>query len=132
MLLLFIAQFFLALLQAHGLPARLLCPWEFLGKITGVDSHFLLQRSFLTQGSDLHLLPALPAESLLLSYYYLSFFFFWLNISRSVPKVKTLFLKKTFFLPHVDSTPRKQSLQSPKQFISISYFYKQQRILLIF
>ena len=30
-------------LQPHGLkPARLLCPWDFLGKNTGVGSHSLL------------------------------------------------------------------------------------------
>ena len=27
-------------------PPRLLCPWDFLGKDTGVDCHFLLQGSF--------------------------------------------------------------------------------------
>ena len=35
-------------------PTRLLCPWDFLGKNTGVGSHsllFLLQRIFPTQGS---------------------------------------------------------------------------------
>ena len=36
--------------------ARLLCPWDFPGKNTGVGSHFLLQRIFLTQGSNPHLL----------------------------------------------------------------------------
>ena len=31
-------------LRPHGLqPARLLCPWDFLGKNTGVVCHFLLQ-----------------------------------------------------------------------------------------
>ena len=31
------------LLVTHGLyPARLLCPWNFLGKNTGVGCHFLL------------------------------------------------------------------------------------------
>ena len=34
----------------------LLCPWDFLGKNTGVDSHFLLQGIFLTQGSNPSLL----------------------------------------------------------------------------
>ena len=29
---------------------RLLCPWNFAGKITGVGCHFLLQGIFLTQG----------------------------------------------------------------------------------
>ena len=30
-------------------PARLLCPWDFPGKNTGVGCHFLLQGVFLTQ-----------------------------------------------------------------------------------
>ena len=30
----------------------LLCPWDFPGKSTGVDCHFLLQRIFSTQGSN--------------------------------------------------------------------------------
>ena len=33
-------------------PARLLCPWDSPGKNTAVDCHFLLQRTFLTQGSN--------------------------------------------------------------------------------
>ena len=36
--------------------ARLLCPWGFPGRNTRVGCHFLLQRIFLTQGSNLHLL----------------------------------------------------------------------------
>ena len=41
------------LLQTHGLsPARLLCPWDFSGKNTGVGCHFLLQGIFPTQGSN--------------------------------------------------------------------------------
>ena len=35
---------------------RLFCPWNFPGKNTGVDCHFLLQWIFPTQGSNLHLL----------------------------------------------------------------------------
>ena len=31
-------------------PSRLLCPWDFPGKSTGVGCHFLLQMIFLTQG----------------------------------------------------------------------------------
>ena len=44
-------------LQPHGLqPTSLLCPWDFLGKDTGVVCHFLLQRIFPTQGSNSDLL----------------------------------------------------------------------------
>ena len=43
--------------NADGLwAARLLCPWDFLGKNIGVACHFLLQGIFLTQGSYLGLL----------------------------------------------------------------------------
>ena len=35
---------------------RLRCPWNFPGKNTGVDYHFLLKRIFPTQGSNPHLL----------------------------------------------------------------------------
>ena len=39
-------------LQSHGLYSiRLLCPWDFPGKNTEEDCHFLLQRIFPTQGS---------------------------------------------------------------------------------
>ena len=38
-------------LQTHGLqPTRLLCPWDFPGKDTGVGCHFLLQGIFPTHG----------------------------------------------------------------------------------
>ena len=37
-------------------PARLLCPWDFLGRNTGVSWHFLLQGIFLTQGLNPSLL----------------------------------------------------------------------------
>ena len=46
----------LTLLGTHKLqPSRLLCPWGFPGKNTGVGCHFLLQGIFLTQGSNLGL-----------------------------------------------------------------------------
>ena len=52
-----IAKSCLTLLRPHGLqPARLLCPWDFLGKNTGVDCHFLLQGIFITQSLNLRLL----------------------------------------------------------------------------
>ena len=41
----------------HGLqPTRLLHPWDFPGKSTGVGCHFLLQKIFPTQGLN----PGLP------------------------------------------------------------------------
>ena len=43
-------------LRPHGpYPTRLLHPWDFPGKSTGVGCHFLLQRIFLTQGTNLGL-----------------------------------------------------------------------------
>ena len=58
-------------LRHHGLqPTRLLCPWDFPGKDTGVGCHFLLQGIFPTQGSNLGLLhcrqiPELPGKIVL-------------------------------------------------------------------
>ena len=44
-------------LRPRGLqPARLLCPWDSPGKMTGVGCHFLLQGIFPTQGWNLPLL----------------------------------------------------------------------------
>ena len=44
-------------LQPHGLKlTRLLLPWDFPGKNTGVGCHFLLQEIFLIQGLN----PGLP------------------------------------------------------------------------
>ena len=41
----------IGVLQSHGLyPTRLLHPRDFPGKNPGVDCHFLLQGTFLTQG----------------------------------------------------------------------------------
>ena len=40
-------------------PTRLLCPWDSLGKNTGVGCYTLLQRIFLVQGSNLGLLHLL-------------------------------------------------------------------------
>ena len=38
-------------MRCYGLqPARVLCPWEFPGKNTGVRCHFPLQEIFQTQG----------------------------------------------------------------------------------
>ena len=44
-------------LQPHGLyPTRLLCPWDYPGKNTGVGCHSLLRGIFLTHGSNAVLL----------------------------------------------------------------------------
>ena len=44
-------------LRPRGLkPTRLLCPWDFPGKCTGVSFHALLQGTFPTQESNPHLL----------------------------------------------------------------------------
>ena len=54
-------------LQPHGLwPTRLLCPWDYPGKNTGVGCHFLFQRIFPTQGSNL--CPTWQVDSLPLSH----------------------------------------------------------------
>ena len=40
-------------LQPYGLKsARLFCPWDSAGMNTGVSCHAILQRIFLTQGSN--------------------------------------------------------------------------------
>ena len=45
------------LFVTHGLKHRLLRPWAFPSKSTGVGGHCLLQRIFPTQGSNSGLLP---------------------------------------------------------------------------
>ena len=53
----FIAKSCLTLLWSNGLQStRLLCPWDFPGKNTGVGCHFLAQGIFSTQELNLHLL----------------------------------------------------------------------------
>ena len=50
-------------LRSHGLqPARLLCPWNFLGKNTGVGCHSLLQGILPAQGSNPGLLHCRQTE----------------------------------------------------------------------
>ena len=52
-------------LQNHGLlPTRLLHPWDFSAKNTGVGCHFLLQGIFPTQGLNPGS-PTLQADALL-------------------------------------------------------------------
>ena len=69
----------LTLMWFHGLqPARLLCPWDFAAKKTGMGCHFLLQEIFLTQGSYPHLLHQ-QAELILCARYFMwiAFQFYW-------------------------------------------------------
>ena len=55
-----VASVVFASLQHHQLwPARLLYPWAFSSKNTGVGCYALLQRIFLTQGLNLSLLRLL-------------------------------------------------------------------------
>ena len=45
-----VAKSYLTLLWPHGLqPVKLLCPWHFLGKDTGMGNHFLPQGIFPTR-----------------------------------------------------------------------------------
>ena len=63
----------LTLCDPHGVwPTRILCAWNFPGNNTGVNYHFLLQRIFLTQGPNPHLLYLLhwQADSLALCHVY--------------------------------------------------------------
>ena len=61
-----VTQSCLTLLPFGLEPSKLLCPWDFPGKNTGVGIHFLLQGIFPIQGSSLCLLHW-QANSLLLS-----------------------------------------------------------------
>ena len=61
--------------------ARLLCPWNFLGKNTGVGCHFLLQGIFPIKGSN----PGLPRSRQIL--YHLSY-------QQSDRKFKPVILKR--------------------------------------
>ena len=56
-----LSHFIRVLLFATSCPTLygLLCPWDFPGKNTGVNCHFLLQGIFLTQGLNLRLLGLL-------------------------------------------------------------------------
>ena len=56
-------------LGPHGLqPTRLSCPWDFPGKNTRVDCHFLLQEIFPNQGSNMGLLCLLNCRQILYHY----------------------------------------------------------------
>ena len=70
-------------LQPYGLyPARLLSPWDFPGKNTGVGYHFLLQGIFLTQGSNPHLLPILHWQADSLPLRHQEDFNLWISVNE--------------------------------------------------
>ena len=54
-------------------PSRLLCPWNIPGKNTGQGCHFLLQKIFPTQGSNLCLLYLLNWQADSLPLHHLGF-----------------------------------------------------------
>ena len=60
--------------HSHGLqPSRLLYPWYFASKNTGVGGHFLLQGIFLMQGSNVHLALAVRVFTTEPPFYYILF-----------------------------------------------------------
>ena len=57
-----------SILRPFGLKStRVLSPWDFSGKNTGVSCHFLFQGLFPTQGLNLHLLCLLHCRRILYS-----------------------------------------------------------------
>ena len=84
----------LTLLRTHGLqPSRLLCPWDFPGKNTGVGCHCLLQGIFLTQGLNLCLLHW-QADSLPMSHQWspnhiITEVFIWIKWFNTIEKEAT-------------------------------------------
>ena len=103
-------------LQPHGLwLPRLLCPWNFPGKSTGVSCHFLLQRIFPTQEFSPRLLHhlhwqadsslELPGKPLPSSTYYKCTFLYYCSLNLSVLTFSwgtffpPLFSPHTFFPP---------------------------------
>ena len=68
--------------QPYGLQlAKLLYPWKFPGKNTGVGCHFLLQGIFLTQGSNPCLLDLLHCRQILYSLSHLGSPLQFMNVS---------------------------------------------------
>ena len=89
-------------LQPQGLqPTRLLCPWDFPGKNTGVGCHFLLQGSFLTRGLNPHPLHW-QGDSLPLSHQGSPFFPIVLPFSECSTNgiIQFVLLNLASFIPH--------------------------------
>ena len=58
-------EFFPLITDVFNSVTRLLCPWNFAGKNTGVGCHFFLQGIFPTQGSNSSLLGLLHHRQIL-------------------------------------------------------------------
>ena len=89
-------------LWSHGLrAAKLLCPWDFPGKNTGVGCHFLLQGSFLTRGLNPHPLHW-QGDSLPLSHQGSPFFPIVLPFSECSTNgiIQFVLLNLASFIPH--------------------------------
>ena len=85
-----------ALLRLHGFqPARLLCPWDFPGKNSGVGCHFLLQGISLAWWLNLHLL------------HYRRILYHWATREAHTHKY-CLAIKKNEILPFCDNMGRHQ------------------------
>ena len=83
-------------LWPHGLEAtRLLCPWDFSNKNTGVDCHLFFQGIFLTQGLNLHIMCLLHCRQIL---YLLSH-----RVYMYIPHLLYLFINQWMFrfLPYL-------------------------------
>ena len=104
-------------LKPHGLQlTRLLCPWEFPGKSTGVGCHFLLQRIFPTQGLNLGLLHCrdiLPSEPPGKSQIYP------LKLTQCPYSDKGFVKISAKILKYIDGKQRTIGMQSPKH----TFFY---------
>ena len=68
-------------------PAKLFCPWDSPGKNIGVSRHALLQRIFLTQGLNSHLLSLLHWQAASLSLVPLGHL---VNLATQVPGTPSL------------------------------------------
>ena len=77
-------------LQPHGLPTRLLCPWDFPGKNTGIGCYFLLEWLFLTQGLNPCLICPVLAGG-----------FFTTSATWEVPESSGGLVKKDFWTSRV-------------------------------
>ena len=107
----------LTLLRPHGLysPLGSFCPWDFPGKNNGVGCHFVLQGSFLTQGSNPNLLHW-PVGPLPLSHHGSLYAFIDIHI---------YVLTKHLFFKCEKSLNRKTLVEYYFNFESVNFMYVQ-------